>query len=154
SFQGTEILSGSAPVEFGHSRGGTVNAVTRSGSQQFHGSLYGYFSNQNLTATDRYALGEKLFGKRYQTGASLGGPVRQGKLFFFANAELLDSSSQGLNRITSPLLADTTGTKVQTSNCTATAAQCFVAANYVVQPQMNVVVPQSDHWVTGLGKLD
>ncbi|TKK67742.1 TonB-dependent receptor [Ilyomonas limi] len=67
--------------------GGGINAVTKSGSNQFHGSLYGYNQNQNLVGkspTDRSKYGDfkdNIYGVR------LGGPIIKNKLFFFINYE-------------------------------------------------------------------
>jgi hypothetical protein len=153
AIQGLQVLTGVAPVEFGHSMGGAVNAVTRSGGSRLHGDAYGYFSNNRLNAIDRYALGQPLFGKRGQTGFNLGGPILQSKVFFFSNLEISDSQGQGLNRITNPLIADATGTSVARSNCKATTAQCSAAISFI-EAQMNVLVPRSEHWVSGLAKVD
>jgi hypothetical protein len=141
--QGMEVLSAAAPVEFGHAMGGAVNAAIRSGGNDFHGDIYGYFANDSLDAIDRYALGNKLFGKRYQPGFNLGGKIPNSKLFFFSNLEVLHADGQGLNRITNPLIAD----------CTATAAQCAAAASFI-QSQMDVLVPRSERAVSGVFKID
>ena len=151
--QGFEVLASGYPVEFGHTMGGNLNAVTRTGSNALHGTAYEYYSGHFLNATDRYALGESLFKTRNQAGGSVGGPLRGDKLFFFGNVEFLDSHFQGLNRITTPLIADPTGRSVLPSNCKATAAQCAAAIKFV-QSQMNVLVPLTDSWVTGLARFD
>jgi hypothetical protein len=153
AIQGLHVLTGGAPVEFGHAMGGAINAVTRSGGSQFHGGAYDYFSNNRLNSIDRYALGQPLSGKRNQTGFNLGGPILPSKLFFFSNLEISDSQGQGLNRITNPLIADATGTSVARSNCKATTAQCDAAIGFI-EAQMNVLVPRSEHWVNGLTKID
>ncbi|QOY85639.1 TonB-dependent receptor [Paludibaculum fermentans] len=151
--QGIEVLAADAPVEFGHGKGGAVNVVTRSGSSQLHGGLYEYFSNNSLNATDRYALGNQLFGKRNQFGFNLGGNVPRTKLFYFTNLEIADGHGQRLNRITNPLLTDSTGLSVDSSSCTATAVQCASAARFI-QNQMNVLVPRAERNISGLARLD
>jgi hypothetical protein len=153
ALQGLHVLAGGAPVEFGHAMGGAVNAVSRSGGSRFHGDIYEYFSNDGLNATDRYALGQALFGRSNQTGADLGGPILPGKLFFFSSLEISESRGRGLNRITNPLIADASGTSVAPSNCKATAAQC-TAATLFIDNQMNVPVPRSERWMNGLTKID
>lgn len=76
--------------------GGAINAVTRSGTNTFQGSLYSYFRNQSLAGKTPGALlddGEEgtslndFSNNRY--GFRLGGPIIQNKLFFFTNVELL-----------------------------------------------------------------
>lgn len=151
--QGLEVLAAAAPVEFGHGKGGAVNVVTRGGSNELHGGLYEYFSNNSLNATDRYALGNQLFGKRNQFGFNLGGNVPRTKLFYFTNLEIADGHGQRLNRITNPLLTDNTGSLVNSASCTATAVQCAAATQFI-QNQMNVLVPRSERTVSGLARLD
>jgi TonB dependent receptor/Carboxypeptidase regulatory-like domain len=151
--QELQVLPANSLSEFGHAMGGIVNAVTRTGANSYHGTGYGYFRIPSLTAAGRYALGQNLLGKENQEGGSVGGPIRQSKIFFFANLEVLNDHFDGLNRITSPLIADATGTRVPSSNCTATAAQCAAAIKFL-QSQMNVTTPFSDRWISGLGKID
>lgn len=153
AIQGVQVLSNGAPAGFGHTMGGAVNAVTRSGGASFHGSAYQFFSNHSLSAMDRYALGNKLFRRENQGGFSLGGPIAPQRLFFFSNVEYLDGHRQGLNRITSPLIADATGTSVLSSNCKATAAQCTAASKFI-QSQMNALTPRDEHLVNALLRID
>lgn len=76
--------------------GGGINAITKQGTNQFHGSAYGYYFNQNLygqySAPNDYAK-QKLISQHATTlGFSLGGPIIKDKLFFFANVENFDES--------------------------------------------------------------
>lgn len=67
--------------------GGGINAVTRSGTNQFHGSVYGYNQNQNFVGkspNDRSKFGDF---KDNIYGARIGGPIIKNKLFFFINYE-------------------------------------------------------------------
>lgn len=78
--------------------GAGVNAVTKSGSNDFHGTVYGFFRNENLTGGK--VSGEEIFVpelRQIQTGASIGGPIIKDKLFFFANFELERRSDLGSN---------------------------------------------------------
>ncbi len=153
AIQEFQVLSGDYSAEFGHAMGGVVNAVTRTGTNTFHGTAYGYGSNQSLAALNRYALGNNLYGKRGQAGGSLGGWLREHEIYFFTNAEVYDANHSALNRITSPLFTGPSGMSVLSSSCLASAALCSAATSYV-QSQMNVLVPRSDHYFTGLAKLD
>lgn len=72
--------------------GGLINAVTKSGTNAFSGSLYGYFRNQDLTRSGELATGAQPLGpigdfQRAQGGFTLGGPIMRDKLFFFMNGE-------------------------------------------------------------------
>jgi hypothetical protein len=148
-----QVLVSDASSEFGRSMGGTVNAVTRSGSSSFHGAGYGYFAKPTLSSAERYALGRSLFQKQDQYGGSVGGPVYPGKVFFFANAEVLEGNFQDMNRITSPMIADAAGSSVLSSNCKTTATICAAAIKFI-QPQMNVLTALTQRWTTGLAKID
>ncbi len=77
-------------VRLGNFTGGSVNAVTRSGTNDFHGSIYGYGRNQNVTGTGVSGTEGRIGDDYYdfQTGFRVGGPVVKNRLFFFANAEV------------------------------------------------------------------
>lgn len=72
--------------------GGAINAITKSGTNEFHGSLYGYGYNENLISRRYRTQSGKLSEpyqdeKDYQIGVTLGGPIIKNKLFFFVNYE-------------------------------------------------------------------
>ncbi len=152
-----QVLSDGYSAEFGRAMGGIVNTVTRSGTNEFHGTAYEFFRNRTLDATDRYAtFNPKEW--RHQAGGTVGGPIQKNKLFFFTNFELVKRNFPGLNRITTSLIADPTGTFVLPSNCTisskaATAAGC-AAVEAFINKQMNVLVPRSVSSDIGFAKLD
>ena len=72
--------------------GGAINAITKSGTNQFHGSLYGYGYNEKLIGR-KYKMADGKYSKAYQDesdyilGLTLGGPIVKNKLFFFVNYE-------------------------------------------------------------------
>jgi len=69
--------------------GASINAVTKSGTNNFHGTIFGFFRNQDLTGNK--VDGNKIFKaklKHTQAGFSIGGPIVKDKLFFFANGEI------------------------------------------------------------------
>jgi len=69
--------------------GASINAVTKSGTNEFHGTAFGFFRNQDLTGSK--VDGNKIFKAKLnhtQFGASVGGPIIKDKLFFFANGEI------------------------------------------------------------------
>jgi len=87
-----EIQASVAPydVKLGNFTGGSINAVTRSGTNDFHGSIYGYGRNQAITGRSIDGTDAKIGSAYhdYQTGFRLGGPIIKNKLFFFTNAEI------------------------------------------------------------------
>ncbi len=87
-----EVKTSLPTAEFGRTMGSTVNIVTRSGGNRFHGSVYEFFRNDKLDANDTFNNRAGLpRGKlrQNQFGGSIGGPLVQNKHFFFANAEFL-----------------------------------------------------------------
>jgi outer membrane receptor protein involved in Fe transport len=150
-----QVLSDGYSAEFGKAMGGIINTVTRSGTNDYHGTAYWFFRNRSLNAPDRYALGYNAPEWRHQAGGTFGGPIKKNKLFFFTNFELVKRNFPGLNRITTTQIADPTGTFVKPSNCVApaTAAQCAAAAAFI-QPQMNVLVTREVSSDIGFAKLD
>ncbi|HVX27482.1 MAG TPA: TonB-dependent receptor [Parafilimonas sp.] len=79
-------------VRQGGFTGGGINAVTRSGTNQFHGSVYTYYQNQNFVGKS-VTTGNKLSDFTDKTlGLRVGGPIIKNKLFFFVNAELYKRS--------------------------------------------------------------
>ena len=76
--------------------GGGINAITKSGNNQFHGSAYTYYTNQ--TFRGNRLLGENLGVRPEEStwtyGATVGGPIVKDKLFFFLNAERTEEPSE------------------------------------------------------------
>lgn len=83
------VEANSYGAEFGRNFGGQINAVSRSGTNSFHGSLYEFHRNDNLDARNFFDGSEKPEFKRNQFGGSFGGPVKQDRTFFFFGYESL-----------------------------------------------------------------
>lgn len=89
--------------------GATINAVTKSGTNQFKGSAYYYFRGDHLLGQalvgpnerERALTGAKIVPRlqRETKGATLGGPIIRNKLFFFLNYERFDSESNGRDQL-------------------------------------------------------
>ncbi len=78
--------------------GAAVNAVTKSGTNEFHGTVYGFFRNEDLTGgTVRGEDVVKPKLEQNQYGFSIGGPIVKNKLFFFANFEKDERTDLGSN---------------------------------------------------------
>ena len=85
-----QIQVSTAPYDVTQSgfTGASVNAVTKSGSNEFKGTVYGFYRDQDMTGSK--VKGEDIFVPtltQEQTGFSIGGPIIKNKLFFFANYE-------------------------------------------------------------------
>lgn len=81
-----QVITSGGIAEFGRASGGIVNIVTRSGSNDWHGRMYGFLVNQHLNARNPLALARTPLTQA-QYGASLGGPLRRDKGFIFSNFE-------------------------------------------------------------------
>jgi len=90
--QEVQVKSGGFEAQYGQALGGVVNVITKSGTNNFHGSLYGYFQPQDFEATRNNPAAQRVsagtFGYRehqanYDFGADFGGPLKKDKLFFY-----------------------------------------------------------------------
>jgi hypothetical protein len=82
----------------GNSAGAVVNAVTRSGTNQFHGGAFGYLRDREFTAKNYFAT-DKDFLKRKQYGGFAGGPIRENKTFFFGGWQGTSIANRGTNLV-------------------------------------------------------
>jgi outer membrane receptor protein involved in Fe transport len=155
-----QVVSNNYSAEFGRATGGVVNTITRSGSNDFHGTGYWFFRNQDFNAKDTFATINPL-ETRHQFGVSAGGKIIKDKLFYFANFEgtrrdfpliasitaagssLFSTSGQ----IIAPCPAPAGAGVVQ-----ATAAQCSAAAQFL-QRQFQTL-PRTVRQDLGFAKMD
>ena len=81
-----QVVSNNYSAEFGQAMGGVVNTVTRSGTNDLHGTAYWFFRNQDFNARDPFStiLPQE---RRNQFGGSIGGRIIRDKLFYFFNYE-------------------------------------------------------------------
>ena len=90
SVQEFSVLTNNFTAEFGRASGGVVNLVTKSGTNQFHGTAYEFNRVSKLSSNsfqnNAFSLPKSVFD-RNQFGYSLGGPVKKDKLFFFSSTE-------------------------------------------------------------------
>ena len=106
-----EVLTSTYDASFGRNAGGQVNVITRSGSNVFDGSAYGFFRTGGLDARNYFVPGdaEDPDYDRQQFGVSIGGPIARDRTFFFADYEgtRLD---EGITRVTNvPTAAERSG---------------------------------------------
>jgi hypothetical protein len=104
SIQEFKLLTGIFPAEYGHSSGSQVIVVTKSGTNQFHGSMFEFVRNQLFDASNYFtASGSQPAYKRNQFGGTAGGPIRKDKTFFFYSYEGLRLRQQLAALSTVPL---------------------------------------------------
>jgi len=159
-----QVISNNFAAEYGNAMGGVVNTITKSGTNDIHGTGYWFFRNRTLNARDRYALFNPQ-DIRHQSGASLGGALIKNKLFYFFNYEATRrnfpaiATLQNTGMFNAVGLIDTTGGRNPCPDTSkpagqqATAAQCNTAINMLYTRNFGTVsrtVVQD----LGFGKLD
>ena len=87
-----QVNRSSFNAEFGFTAGTALNVVTRSGSNNFHGSAYTYFRSDKTAAQERFIpafipQGTRVYQQQFYPGFTLGGPIVKNKVFFFTNYE-------------------------------------------------------------------
>ncbi len=98
AIQEMQIVLSPYDVTQGGFTGGGINAVTKSGTNAFHGSVYGQYQNQDFIGKN-VPYNSTIISNHYQKfknqtfGASLGGPIIKNKLFFFASVERFERST-------------------------------------------------------------
>jgi hypothetical protein len=81
------VINNTYSVEAGRAVGGIVNIITKSGTNDFHASLYEYFRNDVLDAKSELAAPGLNKLRQNQFGFTLGGPIKKDRTFFFGNYE-------------------------------------------------------------------
>lgn len=85
-----QVVSNLFAPEFGNASGGLVNVVSKSGSNDFHGSVFYYFRNERMDGRNAFSTSAtKPPFRRKNLGASLGGPIIRNRTFFFAATEYI-----------------------------------------------------------------
>jgi len=90
SIQEVQVLEQSYSAQYGEALSAVINPITKSGTNQFHGSVFDFFRNEHLDANDFFnnAAGfPRSHFRLNQFGGNVSGPIKKDKLFFFANYE-------------------------------------------------------------------
>jgi hypothetical protein len=82
ALQEFKVETGVRPARYGIYTGATVNAVTKAGTNQFHGSAFEFLRDHRFNAVNEFAVADDGLN-RNQYGGTLGGPIREGRMFFF-----------------------------------------------------------------------
>lgn len=104
TIQEFRVATNAYSAEFGRNFGAQVNVITRSGTNQHHGSLFYFHRNDNLDARNFFDRGDSQPEfKRHQFGTSVGGPLRTDRWFYFFGYEGL---REGLGRSLTTVVPD------------------------------------------------
>src|SRR4029077_6060171 len=108
AMQEFRVITNNYGAEYGHSTGGIIALSTRSGTNQFHGSLFEFARNNALDARNFFAAATPPLNL-HQFGGSLGGPIRKDKTHFFASWEETREAFGSANVATVPTGAERAG---------------------------------------------
>src|SRR5437868_1080289 len=117
-----QVVASGANAEFGRTGGGVVNVITKSGTNNFHGSLFHYQRLEALTANTSDGKPLKDF-RREQFGGNAGGPIKRNRAFFFVAAE------QIIENLTRANLSDPIGTPCPVSTPIIAANEALINSN-------------------------
>jgi hypothetical protein len=99
-----QVVSDGYSAEFGKALGGVVNIVTRGGTNDVKGTLFFLNRNDSISARNAFSPNNPEF-KQYQFGATLGGPVKKDKAFFFTSFERLSVKQNSVVSISNETVA-------------------------------------------------
>jgi hypothetical protein len=94
-----QIITNNYSAEYGRAAGGVVNIITRSGSNDFHGDVYGYLRNRNFQAVNPFSTVPNPAYTRVQAGAAFGGAIKKDKTFYYFSYEITRRHETGFASI-------------------------------------------------------
>jgi hypothetical protein len=89
-----QVYTNRFSAEIGHAATGAINVVTKSGTNEIHGSGFALFRDQSLNSKNFFET-EKAPFDRQQVGGSIGGPIQKNKSFFFLSYQLTNEDTSG-----------------------------------------------------------
>ena len=100
--QEQQVLTGGIPAEYAGGAGLVSKVITKSGGDEFHGSINYYLQNDSLVADDKH--GESAGFSTFDTAATLGGPVIKDKLWFFGSYQIKNREDDVIDPVTGDAL--------------------------------------------------
>ncbi|HVO79978.1 MAG TPA: carboxypeptidase regulatory-like domain-containing protein [Terriglobales bacterium] len=94
-----QIQTNSYAAEYGRASGGVVNIVTRSGSNDFHGTVFGYLRNRDFQAVNPFSTTSNPAYTRVQAGAAFGGPIKKDKTYYYFSYEVTRRHETGFSSV-------------------------------------------------------
>ncbi len=121
-----QVVATGASAEFGRTAGGVINVITKSGTNEFHGSLFHFQRLEALTANASDGTPLTDF-RREQFGGTVGGPIKRDKAFFFFSSENI------FERLTRANLSIPIGTACPVTTPTILANEALINTNFDCQ---------------------
>jgi len=100
-----QVVTSQFAPEFGRASGGLVNIVSRSGTNEFRGNAFLYVRDESMDARNAFVTGDKPQFQRQNYGGTLGGPLKQGRTFFFGAFERMQRDESGVITISDASVA-------------------------------------------------
>ena len=145
------VLLTNFSAEYGRTSGAVINAITKSGTNQFHGSGYYFLRDQSLDARNFFDPPQIPPFRRNQYGASAGGPIKKNKAFIFGDYERITQSQSLSFRDIVPTMAARAGNLCSVPT-TGTCTPNTVTVNSAVVPYLGFwPMPNSGLTPTGNG---
>ena len=110
-----QVITSGGIAEFGRASSGVINIVTKSGTNDWHGNLYGFARNQRFDARNPLAPRKDLLTQA-QYGFSIGGPVRRDQTFLFTNFEQTRRNYSAIITISPPSVITTINNRLNAVN--------------------------------------
>lgn len=137
--QEVRVETQNTPASYQSGGAGVISLVSKSGTNNWHGDVFGVFRPNALSANEYFNKQSQLSQglkntppdfHRYQEGAAIGGPIKKGKLFFFADYEHTDQIQyEGLDSFTVPTTGEKTGdfsNFLNDPSCASSPASCVI----------------------------
>lgn len=106
-----QVFTSSYDAQYGRSGSGAIEAVTKSGTNAFHGELFEYLRNQMFNARNYFNAPTDPIGayKKHDFGGTIGGPINKNKTFFFFSEEIRKQNVPGFYTVRTPTDAERGG---------------------------------------------
>ncbi|PYX52297.1 MAG: hypothetical protein DMG79_01005 [Acidobacteria bacterium] len=94
-----QIITNNYAAEYGRAAGGVVNIITRSGSNAFHGDVFGFLRNRSFQAVNPFSTVSNPAYTRVQAGVAFGGPIKKDKTYYYFAYEITRRHETGFSSI-------------------------------------------------------
>jgi len=94
-----QIITNNYSAEYGRASGGVVNIISRSGSNEFHGDIFGFLRNRKFQAVNPFSTVSDPAYTRVQAGVAFGGPIKKDKTYYFFAYETTRRHETGFSSI-------------------------------------------------------
>ena len=142
AIQEFSVLTTDYTAEYGRTSGAIINSVMKSGTNDYHGTAFGFLRNASLDAKNYFDSATKPIPpfQRYQYGGAFGGPIIKDKTFFFVSYEGVQQQLSNTSTVVVPSAQAAAGTYCKPNNTTPVTYTC---SNVGVAPQ---VAPYLGFW--------